>query len=602
MKYEIIIIGGGHAGIEASNFLIRKKVNFLLITENINNIGKMSCNPSIGGIGKSHIVKEIDSMGGVMGFYADVSGINFKNLNTSKGLAVQSTRIQTDKNVYSYFCKKLFIEKKINLLEAEVKNLIIKENKIKGIIIKGGKKIFCDVVILTTGTFMNSKIYRGEKYLNIDSEGNKSKFSISEQLKYYIKIKKFKTGTPPRLMKESIEYKKLKIQNSDFPIPFFSLRKEKKEYKKYYRKVFISKCFSTKTNFYTNNLIFKNIKKSSMYSGIIKSKGPRYCPSLEDKIYKFSSKLINIFLERESLYTNYIYPTGLSNSFPKKIQKKIIRSIKGLENVKILNYGYAIEYDYLDPKYLKISLESKIIKDLFIAGQINGTTGYEEAAAQGLIAGINSYNKIMNLKPIILKKKSSYIGILLNDITSKKIIEPYRMFTSRSENRLYNREDNSIIRIYKYNINYYNNREIFKIKNFLKKIKKLIFFLKNKYLFFLKKREIYLSVRDKYIGYMFLKKIGIKIKYIKILLGKIIYKQYIKIEKNRNRKTKKIFKKRINISNINFYKIKSLSKEVIYNIKINKPKYIEDLRKITGINLYNIFEIVKFINENKSIK
>ncbi|WDI79315.1 tRNA uridine-5-carboxymethylaminomethyl(34) synthesis enzyme MnmG [Candidatus Vidania fulgoroideae] len=601
MKYEIIIIGGGHAGIEASNFLIRKKINFLLVTENINKIGKMSCNPSIGGIGKSHIVKEIDSMGGVMGFHADISGINFKNLNTSKGLAVQSTRIQTDKNIYSYFCKSIFF-KKNNLLEGEVKKIIIKKNKIRGIILKGGKKIFCDVVILTTGTFMNSKIYRGEKYLNVDSERNKSKTSLSEQLKYYIKIKKFKTGTPPRLMKESIDYKKLIIQNSDFPLPFFSLRKKKKKYNKYYKNIFISKCYSTKTNFYTNNLIFENINKSSMYSGIIKSKGPRYCPSLEDKIYKFSSKLVNIFLERESLYTNYIYPTGLSNSFPKKIQKKIIRSIKGLKNVKILSYGYAIEYDYLDPKYLKINLESKIISGLFIAGQINGTTGYEEAAAQGLIAGINSYNKIMNLKPIILKKESSYIGVLLNDITTKKIIEPYRMFTSRSENRLYNREDNSIIRIYKYNTNYYNNEESIKIKNFIKNIKKLIYFLKNRYLFFKKRREIYLSVRDKYIGYMFLKKIGIKIKYIKILLGEIIYKQYIKIEKNRNKKTKKIFKKKINISNINFNNIKSLSKEVIYNIKINKPKYIEDLRKITGINLNNIFEIVKYIYENKSIK
>ncbi|MGX7589204.1 tRNA uridine-5-carboxymethylaminomethyl(34) synthesis enzyme MnmG [Candidatus Vidania fulgoroideorum] len=598
-KYEIIIVGGGHAGIEAAYFLSKKKIKFLLITECIDNIGKMSCNPSVGGIGKSQIVKEIDSIGGLMGFISDISGLSFKTINTSKGLAVQSTRIQTDKYLYSFYCKKFL--KKINILQDIVKELLINKDKIIGIKLENGLKIYCNIVILTTGTFLNSKIYTGNKCYKIDSEGKKSRSSISKQLNYYIGIKRFKTGTPPRFMKESINYKNLKKNYSDIPTPYFSLRKNKVKYKKYYNNKKFVNCYSTKTNSYTNSFILENIKLSSMYSGMIRSRGPRFCPSLEDKIYKFDKKLVNIFLERESIYTNYIYPTGLSNSLPKNIQKKIIRTINGLERVKILNYGYAIEYDYFDSKLLNKSLESKLIEGLFMAGQINGTTGYEEAAGQGIIAGINSYRKIKNIKPLIFKRTNSYIGIMIDDLTKKNIIEPYRMFTSRSENRLYNREDNSIIRLYKHSKNLYNKKESCIINNFLVKINKIIFFFKKKKLFLKKNKSLFNSIRDKNINSFFLKKIGIKTVYIRVLLGIIIYRQYIKSENKKNLITKNNIKKDILLKNINLKKIGSISKEVLYNIKVNKPKTIRDLCKITGINLSNIFEIIKLFNENKSL-
>ncbi|MGX7589048.1 FAD-dependent oxidoreductase [Candidatus Vidania fulgoroideorum] len=594
MTYDILIIGAGHAGIEAANFLSDKKIRFLLITENVNNIGRMSCNPSIGGIGKSQLVKEIDSLKGLMGFLADVSGISYRKLNTSKGIAVQSTRIHTDKLLYSFFSIRALIEKKVNILQGTVINIIIKNNSVKGVVLSSGVIIFSKIIILSTGTFLNSKIYYGEK--QIDFKFN----DVSDTLSYYTKIKRFKTGTPPRLLSSSINYKLLKFQYPQFPIPFFSSYRRKRYRELYKRKNNI--CYFTKSNLTTNNLVKDNLSKSSMYSGLIKSKGPRYCPSLEDKIYKFPYKLINVFLENESLYNDIVYPTGLSNSLPKKKQKYIIKSIRGLEKVKILKYGFAIEYDYFDQKYLKRNLENKNIKGLYLAGQINGTTGYEEAAAQGIIAGINSYRRFFNKKQITIGNKNSYIEILINDLTKKKISEPYRMFTHRSDNRLYNREDNSLIRTYKsfsrYNI--YNKSETCLIKKYILKIDSIINFLKKFFLFLKTKKTLYNSIKDKNIGKIFIRKIGFKRLYLNTILGSIIYDHYIKKENFKNEKIFKIIKFKNKLPKINYSEIKSISKEALKNIKRIKPKSLKDMYNIIGINLSNIFDIIKYINENKS--
>ena len=443
-KYEVVVIGGGHAGVEAASVASRYGAKTLLITHDKSKIGEMSCNPAIGGIGKSHLAKEVDALGGLMAKAADKSGIHYRVLNSTKGQAVRATRVQTDRDLYKLAIQELIVStKNLTIKEGSVIDLDIDDLKIKSVKTDSGEKIFTKSVVLTTGTFLGGVMHTGLEQSPGGRIGDPSSEKLAKKLrKLNLSVGRLKTGTPPRLNKNTINWDLLSPQSGDTPTPLLSYTSNEEERPKQLD------CFMTRTNKETHKIIIEHLDESPMYSGVIEGVGPRYCPSIEDKVMRFSERDSHqIFAEPEGLNSDLIYPNGISTSLPLKAQEALVRSIKGFEKAEIVRPGYAIEYDYFDPKGLKHSLETKKIEGLFFAGQINGTTGYEEAAAQGLMAGLNAALQTNNKAPLILRRDEAYTGVLIDDLVSLGTKEPYRMFTSRAEYRLILREDNADMRL-----------------------------------------------------------------------------------------------------------------------------------------------------------
>ena len=606
MNFEIIVVGGGHAGCEAAVASSRKGHKTLLVTGNVNNIATMPCNPSIGGTAKGIIVREIDALGGIMGEVADKTLLQMKMLNYAKGPAVKSLRAQADKVTYpKEMLKVLRSEKNLSIRESMVENLLVVDNTVKGVILENGENITSNIVILTTGTYLKSDILIGSTRTRSGPHDERPSLHLSDNLKKYgFNILRLKTGTPPRIEKKSIDFSKTKREDGDKEYYTFSHTNKPK-----YDIDNQEPCYLIYTTEETKKIIIDNLSKSSMYGGLddITGVGPRYCPSIEDKIVRFSDKEKHqLFLEPESKYYDDIYIQGFSTSMPRSIQDQMVHSLPGLEKAKILKYAYAIEYDAIYPTQVKPNLETKILKNLFTAGQINGTSGYEEAACQGLIAGINASLKLEGKEPLILKRNEAYIGVLIDDLVTKGTKEPYRMLTSRAEYRLLLRHDNSDLRLreYGHQVGLITGE---KYEKFIQK-KKDIAELTNK----LKQTKITVDTEKKrrtITVYEYLKNPTTNLKQIikNLNLGltypqeiideveiQIKYEGYIKKVEREAEKALKNEEKQIP-DNIDYDKVPNLASEARQKLKEVRPISIGQALRISGVNPSDISILLVYL-------